>query len=168
VAVKRTLAVVSSTLALVVSLAGVASASNVVKIGQAFQLAQFRIVTHSFKCGIHSVKSSYETVTAQGQFCRLTMTATNTSMTPGNFNFDDASVTDSKGYSYAWGVDDDITADSLGNENVGSGFGIDGMTLNPHTAVTGNIYFEVPQSVRIAKINFTDEYLMSVGQKIVI
>jgi len=38
VAVKRTLAVVSSTLALVVSLAGVASASKAVKIGQAFQL----------------------------------------------------------------------------------------------------------------------------------
>jgi len=165
---KRLVSLAITVFSLAMCASGVSSASPAVRIGQAFQLAQFRIVTHSFKCIIQTVKSSYETVTAQGQFCRLVMTATNTSKTPGNFNFDGTSVTDARGYAYAWGVNDDIVADSLGNENVGSGFGIDGMTLNPHTAVTGNIYFEVPRSARIVKINFTDEYLMSSGQKIII
>lgn len=133
------------------------SEKSLPRIGQAFLIGQFRVLVHSVRCGIKSVGSDGSSVTAHGQFCALKLTLVNISKRPATYSSDSDTAYDSAGQEFAFN-DDDIDADTAGNNNPNGNSGMDGVTINPTYSLTGNLYLEVPIRVHLTKVHLYTAY----------
>lgn len=111
------------------------------RIGQAVSDSGFSFVVNSIKCGethlsTGGVINSYSD--AQGQYCRLNITVTNTGNSANSIDASDQYVFNSQGqrYDYASGA----TATADGNY-YGTQLNSD---INPGNSVTGDVVFDVP------------------------
>ncbi len=86
-----------------------------------------------------------------GQFCAVSMTATNVSKTPAEFDDSTDVGTDPSGRQFTASA----TADIYGNEStsLSAGDGINGTSVNPTFSISGNILFDVPRGDTLTRID---------------
>jgi len=122
------------------------------KIGTPFNNGQFRIVVRGFRCGLTSIGNANlgGTMQPQGQFCSVSVTATNVSKTPAEFDDDTDTGFDPSGRQFTASA----TADIYGNESTSFAGpdGINGSSVNPTFFVAGNIYFDIPKGDTLTRI----------------
>ncbi len=127
-------------------------ANQMPKIGVAFKNGQFSIVVRGFTCGLRSIGNANlgGTMQPQGQFCSVSVRATNISKTPAEFDDTTDTGYDLSGRQFTASA----SADIYGNEssNLAVPDGINGTSVNPTFSVVGNIYFDLPQGDTLTKI----------------
>ncbi len=117
-----------------------------VNIGQTVSDAGFNFLVNSIKCGEKQIKTSglaYYYSDAQGQFCRLNITITNTGNTTNSIGVSNQYTFNAQGqrYDYAGGA----TANAA-NTYAGSPLNGD---INPGNSITGDIVFDVPVGITL-------------------
>jgi hypothetical protein len=94
------------------------------------------VVTTAPKCGISQVNDGFgNTVTAQGQFCRIRLQVTNKSNKSADFFDSNQKLIDTNGNEYDVSTEADSTAPGVLNYQ----------SLNPGLEALGDIYFEMPK-----------------------
>lgn len=110
-------------------------------IGATVSDAGFNFVVNSFKCGETEITTGDVVISkadAQGQFCRLNITVTNTGNTASSIRAYSQYLFNTKGQRFEYDVHATSTAD--GNY-IGSQLNDD---INPGNSVTADIVFDVP------------------------
>ena len=110
--------------------------------------AGFNFVVNSFKCGETHISISgavYFYSDAQGQYCRLNVTVSNTGNSANSITAYDQHVFNSQGQKYDYASD--ATAAASGNY-AGTPLNKD---VNPGNSITGDIIFNVPKGVTPTK-----------------
>jgi opacity protein-like surface antigen len=128
--------------------AQVKKAAASVRIGQAVSESGFEFTVNSIKCGETQIKTSgdvYFYSDAQGQFCRLNVTITNTSNSVNSIDADAQYVYNDKGQQYSY---DSSATSSAASYSLGNPLDDD---INPGNSVTGDFVFDVPVGATLAK-----------------
>ncbi|MEO3938574.1 DUF4352 domain-containing protein [Dermatophilaceae bacterium Soc4.6] len=117
------------------------------KIGSPVRDGKFEFVVTGIKCGIAKVGNQYLNKAAQGQFCAVSMTVKNIG--------DEAQSIFANAQVAFDGADHKFSADSE------AGIYADDSKLlyqeiNPGNSVKGNVYFDVPQGTKLAKLELHD------------
>lgn len=122
------------------------------KIGAPFNNGQFRIIVRGFRCGLTSIGNANigGIMHPRGQFCSVSVTATNVSRTPAEFDDDTDTGLDPSGRQFTASASADIYGNESGNLSVADG--INGTSVNPTFFVAGNIYFDIPKSDTLTRI----------------
>jgi hypothetical protein len=110
-------------------------------IGATVSDAGFSFVVHSFKCGEKQITTGElvtSTTTAQGQYCRLNITVTNTGNTSNSIRAYSQYLFNAKGQKFEYDVH--ATSTAAGNY-VGTELNDD---INPGNSVTNDVVFDVP------------------------
>lgn len=114
------------------------------KIGTPVSDGSLMFTVNSLECGIKTVGTEYMNTTAQGQFCKVGLTVENTGKEPARMFSSAQKAFDTQGREFA---DDstpaiyDQTSSSIWMEEI-----------NPGNAVTGNIYFDIPDGAVLDRI----------------
>lgn len=114
---------------------------------------KFEFTTHSFKCGINSVKREWgSSEKALGEFCRLDFSVKNIGNEAWWFDSSDQLLVDDRGRTFEY--NSSISDDKIWMENV-----------NPGLTISGFLYFDVPLGTNIKYFEFHDS-MFSDGIKI--
>lgn len=129
-------------------------------IGKPFQAGDFRFVVHAKKCGLATAGSNpYLKTKAQGSFCRLDVTAENTTDSPAYFNADSLiQAKDAAGREFSA----DGTANAYGNDPDDAGFYDE---VNPGNKVRSFVFFDLPKGAKLASVTF-DAGLFTTGKDV--
>jgi hypothetical protein len=114
------------------------------QIGQTVSDAGFNFLVNSIKCGETRISTGglvYYYSDAQGQYCRLNITVTNTGNTTNSIGVGSQYVFNAQGQRYEYASD--ATAAAAG-AYVGSPLNDD---INPGNSITGDIVYDVPAGV---------------------
>lgn len=110
-------------------------------IGTRVESGNFAFTISGVECGIATVGTEFLNETAQGQFCRIGITAENISDSPVYFFADSQKVFDSEGREFS--PDTGAMIYDGGNADVWLS------EINPGNSVTGNLLFDVPAGVTL-------------------
>lgn len=100
------------------------------------------------ECGIPSVSNSYDTVEADGQFCKVSLTVQNNDIKPFTYT---------SNYSSAYVGDTEYASDS------DAGYATDEEVanyeeLNPGASVDTVVFFDIPADATITRLVFSEDY----------
>lgn len=121
--------------------------AEVAAIGSQVVDGTFTFTVNDMQCGITTVGNEYLNATAQGQYCRFSLTVTNTGREPQYMFAANQKAFDSSGREFAQDSTPSVYDDS-GNVWM--------TEINPGNSVTGNIYFDVPADVTLNRLELHD------------
>ena len=116
-------------------------------IGQTISEDGFNFVVNSIKCGEARISTNgdvYFYSDAQGQFCRLNVTVTNTGNTANSIDASAQYLFNPQGQRYTY---DSSATSHAANYSLGSPLNDD---INPGNSITGDFVFDVPTDVTLA------------------
>jgi hypothetical protein len=132
---------------------GASEEAKVLSIGDSAVDGSFTFVVKGIKCGIKKVGDEYLNKEAQGQFCRVTVTVSNTGDEAQTLFGDNQKLFDSAGREFSADtgamIYDGKSGDSWINE------------INPGNSIEGGILFDVPKDADIVKIELHDSAFSS-------
>lgn len=115
-------------------------------IGQSFSEDGFSFTVNSIKCGETRITTGgdiYFYSDAQGQFCRLNVTVTNTGNNANSIDANAQYLFNSQGQRYTY---DSAATSHAANYSIGNPLDDE---INPGNSVTGDFVFDVPQDVNL-------------------
>lgn len=112
----------------------------------------FTFTVNDMECGITTVGKEYLNITPQGQYCRFSITVTNTGNGPNHMFAANQKAFDGSGREFA--------EDSKPGMYDGSG-NIWMTEINPGNSVTGNIYFDIPADAVLTRLELHDSAFSS-------
>jgi len=129
-----------------------ANTSAAVSIGFPQEDGQLTFVAESkLQCGIQQIGSDGDTLSAQGQFCKIKITITNHSSTPSDgFDVSAEQLVDASGSKY----EASDQASIYTNDTT-----LDLASINPGNSVTGYLYFDVPKDANPSYLEVHDSSL---------
>lgn len=118
------------------------------KIGEPVRDGKFEFVVSGILCGETKVGSDYLSHTAQGQFCKVSLTVKNIGTVPVSFNSSDqfAFTSDNKKYS----TDSKAAIYSESSSNTWYS------NINPGNSVSGDLYFDMPKDIQPTLLELHD------------
>lgn len=118
------------------------------KAGETFRAGDFQITLHGSKCGMTKVGSQYLNTQAQGQFCRIDLTAKNVTRSPHYYDTA-SSITafDASGRKF----NPDGEAGIYGNPDNGGFL----EQVNPGNQTRAFVFIDFPKGVSLAKLEFS-------------
>lgn len=121
---------------------------SVARIGQVVSDGGFDFTVNSIKCGETRIKTKgdvYFYSDAQGQFCRLNVTITNTGDSVNSIDASSQYVYNSKDQQYSY---DSSATSSAANYSLGNPLNDD---INPGNSITGDFVFDVPEGTKLTE-----------------
>ena len=113
--------------------------AKLAKIGEAANDGKFAFTVNSVKCGETSIGDQYLNKAAQGQFCRLNITARNIGNEAQTLDTTTQYLYNAQGQKYS----SDTTATLYAEPSSSSSWYTD---VNPGNTVTGDILFDIPKT----------------------
>ena len=131
------------------------SSKPIAKIGDAVRDGKFEFVVNKMSCGETTVGSQYLKAEAQGQFCRINVTVKNIGNEPQTLSHSDQYAYNAQNQKYSADTEAAIYANS---DSTASNWYND---INPGNTVTGDLFFDVPKELTLAKIELHDSAFSS-------
>lgn len=125
----------------------VVASKQVARIGQVVSESGFNFTVNSIKCGETRISTGgavYFYTDAQGQFCRLNVTITNTSSSANSIDASAQFIYNDKGQRYTY---DSSATSHAANYSIGNPLDDD---INPGNSITGDFIFDVPADATLA------------------
>ncbi|MEV0805034.1 DUF4352 domain-containing protein [Micromonospora sp. NPDC050200] len=123
-------------------------AAKAAKIGQPARDGKFEFTVKSSKCGVAKVGSSMLGEKAQGQFCLITVNVKNIGKEPQTLSDTEQKAYTADGTEYST----DTGAGIYANQEQSTFFN----EINPGNQVTGVLVFDIPKTVKLAKLELHD------------
>lgn len=123
--------------------------ATTVGIGEAAKDGKFEFVVEAFECGVSSVGPELLEETAQGQFCLLELTVTNTGDEAQFMFADDQYLHDDQEREFSA----NSMASLMANEDSDSMFAEE---INPGNTISGTVVFDIPEDVTIVDVELHD------------
>jgi hypothetical protein len=117
-------------------------------IGDEAADGNFTFVVNSIECGISKVGGEFLNTEAKGEFCKVSLTVTNTGDEANYMFADNQYLIDSEGREF--------TSDSTANLYSQDDGDVWMTELNPGLSVKGDMYFDVPVGAKMTQIELHD------------